>query len=311
MPVRVSALHANLPYGARVLGVTAAMLEDEPTRRQLRELFQDRGLIVFEDVEPSNDLQLAISGVFGSTKDYAAEAQGFAASATKVGVKEMTTDPVTCTIVEIDGEPRSSWLPWHFDLCYHRTPNRARVLRCSRAAPAGGLTGFLDGVALYESVSPAIRERIEGTSVVYEMDMHLAHLRFGVPRRFRVLREAPKFCLDPRPTLPRASHPAVTTCPHGRKVLHVSPWMAVGLVGGDGEVDPGGDDLLEATSQEIARLAASLAYYHPWRPTDMVLWDNLRMLHSATGCNPAFARSMCRTTIMDDQAVGNGDGTLR
>src|SRR5689334_7416534 len=130
MPVRVSSLHDSLPYGARVLGITEATVQDEPTRRQLRAVFQDRGLIVFEDVEPSNDLQLAISGVFGSTKDYAVHIQGAAASAAKLGVKEMTTDPGTCTIVEIDGEPLSSWLPWHFDLCYTREPNRGRVLRC-------------------------------------------------------------------------------------------------------------------------------------------------------------------------------------
>lgn len=298
MPVRVSPLHDDLPYGARVLGVTDAILQDEPTRQLLRALFQDRGLIVFEDVEPSNDLQLAISGVFGSTKDYAAKVQGAAGPSARVSIKETSADPRTCTIVEIDGKQLSSWLPWHFDQCYLRAPNRARILRCRQAAPSGGLTGFLDGVALCESVSPAIREQIAGTSVLYEMDMHLAHLRYGIPERFRVIREAPLFRQDPRPALPRAFHPAVARCPGGRRALHVSPWMAIGMVGSDGEEDPRGDDLLEATSQEISRIAGSLAYYHRWRPTDMVLWDNLRMLHAATGCDPAFERVMCRTTIL-------------
>jgi taurine dioxygenase len=306
--LRVSPLQASLPYGARVGGVTEAILQDEATRRQLRALFQDRGLLVFEDVEPSNDMQLAISRVFGSIKDYAADVRGAAAPAGALGVKEMAADPATCTIVEIDGEPLSSWLPWHFDQCYLRAPNRARVLRCPRAAPSGGLTGFLDGVALYAAIAPAIRERLEGSSVLYEMDMHLAHLRFGVPERFRVIREAPKFSLEPgaRPALPRASHPAVIACPPGRKALHVSPWMAVGLLGVDGEVDPRGDDLLEALSQDLARLSGSIAYYHSWRPTDMLLWDNRRMLHSATGCDPASTRIMCRATITDDRAESGG-----
>ena len=76
--------------------------------------------------------------------------------------------------------------------------------------------------------------------------------------------------------------------------------MALGVVGAGGERDARGDDLLEAVSQEIRSLGRSTAYYHEWRPTDLLLWDNRRMLHSATGCDPEFTRIMCRTTVLDD-----------
>jgi taurine dioxygenase len=298
MSLRVSPLCDGLPYGARVHGVTEAILQEERTHQQLRTLFQDRGLILFEEVEPRDGIQLAISRIYGRTKNY--RPKDSTADDAEISIDEMKTEPGTSTIVEIDGKQLSGWLPWHFDQCYNRTPNRARVLRCQQAPPSGGLTGFLDGMALYESISRGLREELDGRSVLYEMDMHLAHMRFGVPDHFRVLRETPKFSLDPWPVLPRASHPAVVTRPSGRKLLHVSPWMANGVVGIDGEMDPRGHDLLEAVSKEICSLGRSSAYYHQWRPTDLLIWDNRRMLHSATGCDPAFTRTMCRTTILED-----------
>ena len=48
----------------------------------------------------------------------------------------------------------SSWLPWHFDHCYNDQLNRAGVLRAVEVPPEGGLTGFVDGIALYDAISP-------------------------------------------------------------------------------------------------------------------------------------------------------------
>ncbi len=50
MSLKVSPLRDDLPYGARVHGVTEAILQEEHTHQQLRALFQDRGLILFEEV---------------------------------------------------------------------------------------------------------------------------------------------------------------------------------------------------------------------------------------------------------------------
>ena len=83
-------------------------------------------------------------------------------------------------------------------------------------------------------------------------------------------------------------------------MLHVSPWMASGI---HGENDIQANDLLEAVSQEISHLGRTCAYFHQWRPTDMLIWDNLRMLHSVTGCDPAFRRIMYRSTIKDEDGT--------
>jgi len=66
------------------------------------------------------------------------------------------------------------------------------------------------------------------------------------------------------------------------------------------------------TDQAIALLAevwkdvekALKPYVHQWKPTDMLAWDNWRMLHMACGCNPEQERIMHRTTIKGDYGLG-------
>ena len=75
--------------------------------------------------------------------------------------------------------------------------------------------------------------------------------------------------------------------------------MAVGI---EGREDAEGDALLEAVCQEM--IAKIRPYHHKWRPTDMLIWDNWRMLHSVTGHDPALTRCIHRTTIKGDYGLG-------
>ena len=68
--IQVRDLRDDLNYGAIVEGVTYETLADPVIRAQLNEIFEDRGLIVFEGVEPSQKMHVAISIVFGPLKDH-------------------------------------------------------------------------------------------------------------------------------------------------------------------------------------------------------------------------------------------------
>lgn len=87
----------------------------------------------------------------------------------------------------------------------------------------------------------------------------------------------------------------------GEKIFHVSPWMSEGI---EGHEDSAGNELLEEVCQEINRIGQSSAYFHTWNQTDMLIWDNWRMLHSVTGCYPPQPRCMIRTTIKGDYGLG-------
>jgi taurine dioxygenase len=301
MPITFQPLREDLSFGCRVRGVTEDILQDEAVRARIAEAFERYGMIVFEDVEPSNRMQVALSLVFGPLKDHPVEAVD-RIDDIRGGI-EISADPANCDIVEIDGKPYSSWLPWHFDHCYNNELNRAGVLRVVRKTPNGGQTCFADGIALYEAMSPQLRERIEGLSILYSLDMQPDHIRFGRPENFRVLQVDPHqlAILEQAKTYPRAIHPAVWTRPTGEKVLHFSPWMAEGI---EGREDAEGDALLEALAQEVHRLAEAGAYVHDWKDTDMLIWDNWRMLHRVTGCTPPHPRSIYRTTIKGDYGLG-------
>jgi taurine dioxygenase len=305
----VSPLRDDLRFGARVSGVTRELLTDDSVRRELNAIFEDRGVIVFEHVEPTGEMHLAISDVFGPLKDHPVASVQRVDAETMPGVIDMRHYPGSRTLVEIDGQPLASWLPWHFDHCYNNELNRAGVLRAIDIAPEGGLTGFADGIDLYNALSPELCDRIDGQSILYTLNLIYTDMRFGLIDGFKVL-ETQSSEVDLREqakTMPRAIHPAVWTRASGEKVLHVSPWMAVGI---EGHEDAEGDALLEAVCQEI--VGKVTPYFHHWKPTDMLVWDNWRMLHSVSGCDPKYERRMQRTTIKGDYGLGrfenNGTG---
>ena len=57
----ISPLRDDLPFGIRIGGVTRDLLKDASIRKQIDDLFVTHGMIVFEGVEQTDEMQLAIS----------------------------------------------------------------------------------------------------------------------------------------------------------------------------------------------------------------------------------------------------------
>lgn len=296
-------LRDDLDFGARVAGLALDDLADEALRAELNRLFEDRGVIVFEEVEPSARMHAALSNVFGPMKDHPSKAVPRVDADGMPGVIDMHARPDGHGIIVVEGKPLVSWLPWHFDHAYNDELNRAGVLRAIDIPPEGGLTGFSDGIALYKLLSPELRAAIEGRNVLYRMNVLMDEFRFGRPERFEVLSDKPgaQDVMEAARDTPRAVHPAVWTRASGEKVLHVSPWMAEGI---EGMETSEGEALLQAVSREIFALAKTQAYFHAWKPTDMLIWDNWRVLHAVSGHDPKYPRRMQRTTIKGDYGLG-------
>ena len=301
--ITVRPIRDDLSFGSRVGGVTLDNLRDPEVRDRLNGAFEERGLLIFEDVESTPQMQVAISTVFGPLKDHPSSATPRAGGDDMIGVIEIRHEPNEGGLVRLDGRLMSQWLPWHFDHCYNDQLNRAGVLRAVEIPQDGGRTGFVDGIALYAAVSPEVRDRIEGEMVIYAMDVVLDNLRFGRPDGFVEVQVSPGAAavMTEYEHRPRAVHPAVWTRSSGEKVLHVSPWMAKGLVGRD-EAEAAA--LLTEVCDEIVEAARGLSYFHPWEPTDMLIWDNWRVLHSVSGSPPEQGRCMHRTTIAGDYGLG-------
>jgi taurine dioxygenase len=309
--VHVRALSEALSWGSRVEGLSWDNIFDKGVRAQLRQLLRDRGFLVFEGMEPSGKMQVALSEVFGPLKEHPTAATPRSDEGLAPGVIDMHTHPREDDghyhgLVEIDGMKLASFSPWHFDHCYNDELNYAGVLRSVIAAPERGRTGFTCGVELYKAFDPELRRRIEGLNVIYTLDVRLTQMRFG--RTFKTFGDVEwqRGNMEEAKTFPRALHPAVWTRDSGEKVLHVGPWMSVGL---EGHEDAEGEALYEAVCQEVNRKARP--YWHEWKTTDMLIWDNWRMLHAVEGCDPKYERRMHRTTIKGDYGLGRFEGGKR
>lgn len=302
----VRPLADDLSFGVRIGGLTRQQLEDPQVREEVNALFVKHGMIVFEDVEQSDAMQLSISTCFGPLKEHPVKAVSRVDSSRMPGVIEIRSEPGR-GIVEVDGRRVSHWLPWHFDHCYNNELNLAGVLRSVERVEEGGITGFLDGVALYSAFPKDLRDRIEGAEIAYTLATQYDQLKFGRPDQYNIVEPKPSSAefKAQAAAMPRAIHPAVWTRPSGEKVLHVSNYMAEGIVGRE---DQEGDALLEEVCQTINQLGASCSYHHKWREGDMVVWDNTRMLHSVSGSNPNELRLMYRTTIAGDYGLGRWEG---
>jgi taurine dioxygenase len=296
-------LDDGLSFGARIRGVTRQTLGNDQCREALVRAFEQRGLLVFEDIEPSNEMQVALSEVFGPLKDHPVAGIAQVDSERLKGVVEIRTPANSGGVVEIGGKRLSHWLPWHFDHCYNDELNRAGVLRAVQIVEEGGITGFTDGIALYNAFPRELLSRLEGRAIVYKLNGQYETMRFGLPPGLKVLRSKPtttEFEAAAR-AMRRAIHPAVWTRPSGEKVLHVSPYMAEGIAGAE---NADGDSLLTEVCRSINELAKTHSYHHKWKPTEMLIWDNWRLLHSVSGNRPEDERVMYRTTIKGDYGLG-------
>ena len=303
--IEVEDLRADLSFGARITGVSFQNLRASAVRAKIADVFERRGLIVFTGCEPSSHLQVEISNAIGPLKDHPTKSTMRVDPGLAPGVIDMHYQPVPSDsiagLVELNGRRMAKWTNWHFDHCYNDELNLGGVLRSVIGTPEGGETGFLDGIEAYARLPAHLRDAIERRNVIYTLDLRASKMRFGRPEALKVLEEAESTMRVVREalTFPRAMHPAVWTRPSGEKVLHVSPWMAVGL---EQDETAKGDALLEEVCQTM--IANATPYWHEWQPDHMIAWDNRRLLHAVSGIDPTHERRMQRTTIKGDYGLG-------
>lgn len=295
-------LSPDLPFGARVRGVTLKSLEVPEIRQALHDLWIREGVIVFEDVE-GEDIHLALSRCFGKLISHPTPES----RAQHPDLMQVYYEPVGGWLMDVDGEHLGNWLPWHSDLIYVDRINHGGVLRPVELPSRLGQTGFIDKIAAYDSLPQRLKDRIEGLNVVYKHDLNPEMQIFGKTADVHVVRYAANvLAIQSRlDDYPRVVHPLVYVQREtGRPVLNLSPWFAVGIEGMENDQ---GNELLEEVAQHIVN--SPYRYIHDWHMGEMVAWDNWRVLHNASGCPAGEVRSMLRTTIEGDYGLGRNEGS--
>ncbi|MCB2047927.1 MAG: TauD/TfdA family dioxygenase [Novosphingobium sp.] len=301
MVFTVSRLREDLEFGALVTDLDPAAIGDPATRKALYDLWIDKGVVVFRGLPDDGDTQIALSRVFGKPARHPLK---FAARADTVDeLVDIYYVPERGDIVRIgDGPSLGAWLPWHFDLVYVDRINHGGILRPIELPATGGATGFIDGLEAYGRLPDALKAEIEDLYVVYHFDADIAGLRYGKTPGVVLERMNPSAVtvMDRLAELPPVAHPLVFTQEEtGRKVLNFSPWFSLGIEG----MDRAASDRILGEVLNVL-IDEDNAYFHEWRPGDMVLWDNWRIVHSATGIPAEQRRHMQRTTIEGDYGLG-------
>jgi taurine dioxygenase len=302
MAYQVSRLPGQDAYGAVVTGLTSADIEKAEVQQSLRDLWVDRGMIVFRGVDGGEETHIRLSRVFGELQDHEMFKH---LPGRRPELIDLIYDSTEGELYEIDGKLTGAWLPWHSDLIYTDRINRGGILRpIELPKRGGGETGFIDRIYAYETLPEAIKARIEGLNVVYRPNFNANNQRFGKQPGMHLTAETPRMIAAHESNRPRTIHPLVYQQPEtGRKVLNVSPWFADAI---EGMENAEGDAILKAVIEHC--IQPQMIYYHAWQPEDMVLWDNWRMLHSCRGVAHDDRRAMKRTTIAGDYSLGRFEG---
>ncbi|MBO9601186.1 MAG: TauD/TfdA family dioxygenase [Novosphingobium sp.] len=169
---------------------------------------------------------------------------------------------------------------FHTDSSFHTLPTKWSLLLGHIIPPVGGDTHFIDTRAVFDELSPALRQQAESLSVIHDF------------WRGRELAGADGVTEEMRRAMPPVIQPLVRTLPYGRKALYVGA-HATGIVGWPEE------DALRFLG-ELYDFATQekFIYVHKWRQGDLLIWDNRCTLHRATPLETDdYKRDVRRTTV--------------
>jgi taurine dioxygenase len=179
---------------------------------------------------------------------------------------------------------------WHADMTYVEVPPKAALLHALEVPPpeAGGNTYFADMFAAYASLPAELKQAVAGKTAVHDASRNSAGM----------LRQGYQDVTDVRQTV-GAHHPLVRTDPKtGRKALFLGRRpnaYVLGLSVAESEV------LLDALWAHATQPRFTMC--HRWQVGDLLMWNNLSVLHRRDPFDPKSRRIMHRSQIKGDECI--------
>lgn len=238
----------------------------------LRDLLEQRGVLVFPQIGFSDDEQVAFTETLGLL---AAERAG-----------EKLYNVTLDTKVNSSADYLKGSLYWHIDGTMNDVPIRASLLS-SRALPAdgGGDTEFCNTYAAYDDLAAEDKAELDNITVMhsgwntlfyYDPEPSIDHLRAMMRMGDKEL-------------------PLVWTHRSGRKslVLGCTAGHVVGMDHRDSA------ELLVRLRDWATR--PEFVYRHQWAVGDLVIWDNTGTMHRAMPYDPNSGRLLTRTKLEGEE----------
>ncbi|WP_226631907.1 TauD/TfdA dioxygenase family protein [Novosphingobium profundi] len=241
----------------------------------LRDLLEERGVLVFPKIGFTNEEQIAFTKTLGT---YAPERKGDEEEVTKISIDPAIAGPTA--------EYLKGSLYWHIDGTMQEVPILASILSCKKPSPKGtGNTGFSNTYAAYDALPQEEKDRIEDLKVRHGA---WATLFFYNP-------EPPVAMLKGMQAIGDNTLPLVWTHKSGRKSLVIGNTAHTVV---DMDVMEGRlllNELREWATRE------EFTYSHEWSEGDLVIWDNTGTMHRAEWYDVTSGRLMVRTKLEGEE----------
>jgi taurine dioxygenase len=285
MAIAIKILDATL--GAEVSGVDVAKPVPRADIDAIAAAWRERLVVVFHGQDLSDPELVAFSRNFGELDPPGPNPYG------APFLKEHPELNVISNVVE-DGKPIGNLgdgeAVWHADMTYVDVPPKAAMLHALEVPPpqAGGNTYFANMFAAYETLPAELKRAAENKIAVHDASRNSAGM----------LRKGYKDVTDVRETV-GAHHPLVRTDPNtGRKALFLGRRPSAYVLGMSVAES---EALLDALWAHATQPRFTLC--HQWRVGDLLMWNNLSVLHRRDPFDPKTRRVMHRSQIKGDERV--------
>ena len=246
-------------FGAEIVDVDLKIGLDDDTLRFLQDTFDDRGLLLFRDIDIDRPCQYYLSEFLrGHEPPSEEESQAGAARQGSFWISNR----------EQDAAAPFGRLLYHCDGIWSGEPFEVLSLYRGRR-PAAGAPNFVRKlVVCLDTIPDDLRSRVEGLHAVHVTGPEYIHERRR--REFEGELSQPQREHSPTSTMPIPyDHPRT-----GRPVLVVTQGMTKGILEVPSEAS---EDLLEEIFAHLYRPEG--VYEHEWRNGDLIVWDNLAVQH--------------------------------
>lgn len=236
--------------------------------REILRLVQERGVVVFRELNLSDEQQIAFTRTLSTT----------------------TTDfKATKITMDSSENPSAEYIRgafyWHIDGTMGKVPQFASVMSARRLSETGGNTEFCNTYAAYQALSDEERAQYDDLQVVH---MFEASQRYVNPEpSYELLQRWQMF----KPNV----LPLVWKHRSGRNSLVLG--STASHIEGMGLRE--GQALLVKLRDWSTQ--SRFTYSHSWRLGDLVIWDNTGTMHRATPYPLDSDRLMYRTQIDGDE----------
>lgn len=291
--------------GAEISGFDINAPFDEPLKQQLKALWYEHGILLFRDQDITPERQIEFSRIFGPLEMHPLKVNTLEENP-ELFVLENGGASDRFMTASYNGRDIVGRLDWHIDLHYTGKPNHGALLRAVTVPSEDGMTGFGDLALAWDALDTETQQLLEKIEVAYAFCMQRRHMRYVDLAGYEPGPFSPRKPSDMQfPDFPDTAYPAVIRHPvTGRKVLGIVEQFLDRVVAPH-RAGLSNDEAIELLERLVVHTRnPAFHYFHAWREGDMVLWDNWRAMHCATGTPPGVHRMINRTTIMGDVTLG-------